>query len=148
MIKFKGRVYSGSHGPIVVGSPELKVRRVGYWDLVGEAEVIGKTGGRNVSIEITLHDAYTQAQLISELNSIDSKVGQNGTLEESGNVTRKLKNCTFAGYEPIPFPGRQDSSMFQDVAMTMRDDNGDRETVNGEGGWLQHVILHFRQLEA
>jgi len=146
MIKFNGRIYSGSHGPIVATSPENHVRRVKYWDLSGEAEVRGLRGGRNISVEILLHDSYSQNQLIAELNTIDSKVGTNGALVETGNVQRTFQNCTFDGYEPIPFGGQSDSSMLQDVAMTLRDDNGNQETVGGAGGWFQNVILHFRQL--
>jgi hypothetical protein len=148
MLKFSGRVISGSHGPAFVGSPEQHVRRVKYWDLVGEAEVVGKPGGRVVTYDILLHDGYTQQSLIDELEILDDTVGDHGTLKETGNVTRTFKFCTFDGYELLPFGGQENTSMLQDVALTLRDDNGTVETQSsGSGGWFQHVRLMFRQLK-
>ena len=149
MLKFNGRVYSGSHGALVVGSPEQHVRRVKYWDLPGEAEIVGRPGGRNITVDLLLHDTYTQDQLVSELSNMDDRIGTNGTLKESGNVSRTYKNCTFDGYEIIPFGGQDSPGMLQDVAGTLRDDDGDLE-LDGQnnGGWFIAVRLMFRQLQA
>lgn len=148
-LKFNGRVISGSHGPLVVGAPEQHVRRVKYWDLPGEAEIVGRPGGRTITVEILLHDSYSQQQLINELGTLDLTVGKHGTLKETGNVSRTFKAVTFDGYTPVPFGGQADSSMLQDVAATLRDDNGVVETQgSGAGGWFQAAVLHFRQLEA
>ncbi len=146
-IQFKTLSLPGSHGPIIVGGPEIHVRRVKFWDLKGEAEIAGRSGGRNIMVTLLLHDAFTQDRLIKKLDTIDTFIDDNGTLEETGNVSRKFKRCTFDGYEPIPFGGQDEPGMLQDVAATLRDDFGARELVGGvEGGWFIHLLLRFRQL--
>ena len=149
MLKFNNRTYSGSHGPLIVGSPENHTRRVKYWDLKGEGEVRGQPGGRTITVDLLMHDTYSQSELIAELGNMDSRIGTNGTLKELGNVTQSFKNCTFEGYEKIPFGNQDGAGPLQDVAGTLRDDNGDVELDGaGNGGWFCMCRLTFRQLEA
>ena len=148
---FKSKAIPGSHGPIIVGSPELHARRVKYWEVQGEGEVIGESGGRSLSVEITLHDQYTgntPAKLFKYLDKLDALVGQHGTLTETPDdnggligVSQDFKNCTFEGREPAALPGQVAPGPLKDVAGTLVDDAGTPDL-----GWFITVILHFRQL--
>ena len=143
-IKFKGSTIPGTHGPLVFRSPDQQVRRMKFWDVKGEGEIFGEAGGRDISIEITIHKKFpTVAKLLDQLEDLDDLVGEHGTLEETGNVQQKFKNCTFDGWEPVPLPGQPNTSPLQDVAGTLR-----TPTNKPDGGWFQNVLLRFRQLEA
>lgn len=149
MLIFKSKIILGSHGPLLVGSPELHARRVKYWDVKGEGEIIGEPGGRPIAVEITLHGSYagdTPDELYDAKKALHKLIGEHGTLTEqpdsgSAGVRADYQNCTFEGYEPSALPGQYAPGPLKDVSGTLYKADGEPD-----GGWFETVILHFRQL--
>lgn len=139
---FNGAQIPGEYGPLMVPSPEIKRRTVRVWQLVGEAEVIGKPAGRTIMVRVLLHDEWEQPEFLQEyLRLMDSWVGTNGTLKAEGEsddddiqpLNHEYKFCTFEGYEMDP----ETPGPLPDVAGTVDDQ---------VGTWFVIVWLRFRQL--
>ena|SRR3990167_9033467 len=141
-LTFKGKLIPGSHGPIQFVSPELQFRRGRYWQVKGTYEVMGRVGGRPLMVDHTLHFGFdTTDKLYLAIRDLDKLLGQNGTLSETGNITKQHDNCTFERYEMIPLEGQPVAGPLQDVAETLFDDEGE-----GDGGWFITLQLYFYQL--
>lgn len=148
MLRFNGRTIPGSTESLIKGSPELSSRRlVRYWDVVGEAEVMGEQGGRQILVTHILHDGFANhSQLKSALVSLERLVGQHGTLTHTGTAQGDpfadvFQNVTFEGFMPIPLAGQEHPTELKDVTGTLFDDSG-----NADNGWFQYMALSFRQL--
>lgn len=143
-LKFKGTSIKGSHGPLVVGGPALKVRRVGYWDVRGEGEIVGRQSGRPISCLIILHDGYTRLdRLLTALAELADLIGEHGRLEETGNLVRTFDNVTFEGYDPIPLEGQDQPGPLKDLGVLTRQAGNKTEPDNG---WFAQYLLRFYQL--
>lgn len=138
-----GDLIPGSHGPIMVGGCEPALRRVRFWQVRGEGEIVGKNGGRSLMVAIILHDNWTSVNdLVTFKRTLNGLVGKNDTLEELGNVTQSFKDCTFEGFEALALPGQDFPGPLPPEGNFLLDANsGARDT-----GWFEQVLLRFRQL--
>lgn len=148
MLKFNGKTIPGSTESLIKGSPELSSRRlVRYWDIVGEAEVIGEQGGRPIVVTHILHDGYeTHTDLKNAMRELERQVGKNGTLTHTGTAQGDpfadvFKDVTLEGFQPIPLQGQEFPTELKDVTGTLFDDDGE-----SDNGWFQYLSLSFRQL--
>ena len=131
MLNFRGDI-PGTHGPFQTDPPRLQVTRTKYFGLVGEEEIVGKRGGRTVDYDILLHSpGFTSAQsLTAFLEYLDTLVGVNDVLVETGTVQRVFVDCTFEGFVPK-------GGMLPDSAGTL-------ETTAGT--WFIPGVLRWHQL--
>jgi hypothetical protein len=146
-ITFKGQAIRGSHGSLIFTSPDPQLKRSRYFDIKGEAEIAGESGGRPITIDHLLHfNCSNLGQLQTLLDKLDKLVGQHGLLrhETGSGASRQLQrfdDCTFEGYEFRALAGQQAPGPLQDVAGTLFDDDG-----NADEGWFAPLTLKFRQL--
>jgi hypothetical protein len=148
-LKFGSFEIPGTHGPLVLPSPELKVRRFQIYRLLGEGEIVGKRGGRTLQIQVLLHDSWEQPEELDEWKLLlEEQIGVNDTLKKEISYTldgrqttaeQRLDFCTFEGYEPDP----ETPGPLPDVAGMLDSDNGQPIY-----GWFQIIWLRFRQLRA
>lgn len=146
-LTFTSQSIRGSHGPLIVGSPEPQLRRVHYFDIVGEAEIAGQSGGRQIFCEHILHGRFASfAALVKALAGLDSLVGVNGRLAHSSGIGTTLQRqnfdeTTFEGYEFRQLAGQTSPGPLRDLSGTLFDDNG-----IADSGWFVGLMLKFRQL--
>lgn len=147
MLKFANQIIPGTTESYVKPSPMLHARRVKYWDVIGEAEIVGLAGGRPILVTHLLHDELaTPAALERALVKLDRLVGRHGVLHHSGEATGQTftiddEFVTFEGSELLPLPGQEHPSAVKDIAGTLTDDSG-----NADNGWCQYLLLRFYQL--
>lgn len=148
MLKFNGKTIPGSTESLIKGSPELSsMRRGRYWDIVGEYEVMGEQGGRQIVVTHILHDGFANhTQLKAAIQALEKLVGQNGTLTHTGTAqgdpfADTFKDVTFEAFQPIPLAGQEFPTELKDISGTLFNDSG-----NADNGWFQYVIMSFRQL--
>lgn len=140
-IKFDNLWLADTHGPLVVGSPEVPIRRVKYWDVVGEGEVVGRPGGRPITCLILVNNGFTTLRKFQEqIGSMESKIGINGTLAETGDLSRKFKFVTFDGFDPVPLGGQEEPGPLLDVGVLTRSSGAP------DNGYFAQYLLRFRQL--
>ncbi len=147
VLKFAGKTIAGTTEAFVYGGSPVQMRRVMYWGVTGEAEVVGRQGGRDILVTHIMHDGYeiyTDLRLaFAELNAL---LGSHGDLSLSTTVhgqqfRESLRFCTLEDIEKIPWPGQDEPQPLRDLAKTLFDANGDADE-----GWFQRVLLRFRQL--
>lgn len=144
MITFDKLKIAEHHGPLIVGAPEVPIRRAKYWDVWGEGEVVGQQGGRNIFVSVLIHGGYTLKQFIKQIESLEGKLGVNGTLEETGDLVRTYKRCTLDTFEPMPLAGQEEPGPLPDCGvLTYTNSNGQQVLDNGYFAGYQ---LRFRQL--
>ena len=137
-LKFTGKSIPGTHGPILVGKPETRIRRVKFSQLKGEGEIVDQPGGRTLTVDVIVHNHYSSHRnLDSALKTLDKLIGENGTLEVTGNTRQTFKFCTLAGKDPIPFGANNGP---------LPDEEGMLEDPPDFGAWFQHFRFTFRQL--
>ncbi|MDQ3288911.1 MAG: hypothetical protein M3Q42_11775 [Pseudomonadota bacterium] len=148
-LKFASKTIPGTTETCVYGSPEFPLRRVTYWDVVGEAEIAGRRGGRALVITHLLHDGFAKpTDLQVALVDLDLLVGKHGsllytaTVHDGDDLDENLKHVTFERYERLPLPGQEAATFLKDFAGTLTDDNG-----VADEGWFCYLALHFRQLK-
>jgi hypothetical protein len=138
-VKFNGIEIKGTHGLASEGPVELFARRTHFYGLQGMSEIIGGRGGRPLSVDIWMHDEYTNlSDLKTVLVALDKRIGEYGTLEiidtpETDDNT-DYQQVTFLGLERLPLGNRNDTGPLKDTAETV------------DGGWFQNGRLHFMQL--
>ena len=130
-ITFRGTSIPGIHGEILTPAPEPLRSEVMTMGLRGATEVRGKTGARDFTLEHTLFDSYsTSSACDTAIVNLESLVNTNGTLVETGLVSRTFANCTLISVRrmrgPIPVTGASSAS--------------------GYSGWMAVLELTFRQL--
>lgn len=123
-----GYSFPGSTGDLKLSMPDLQVVRRQFFGVKGTAELRGSRGGRQILVpEYWFFNSYgTVSSLLTALNTLDSKVGNHGTLTEGGNVSRTFQNVTFDGFEVNEGP-------LQAIGATFT-------------GWYVIGTLHFFQL--
>lgn len=141
-LKFAGKEIPGTTLSVVPDSPELRVRRVAYWDVAGEGEIVGAVGGRTFMVTHILHKRFSKlADFQKAVGNLESLIGEHGKLEEGGLLSRTFDDLTLDSVTPIPLDGQEFSSPLQDVGVL---------TAPGsaviDGGWFQLFALKFRQL--
>lgn len=130
-ITFRGTSIPGIHGEILTPAPEPLRSEVMTMGLRGATEVRGKTGARDFTLEHTLFDSYsTSSACDTAIVNLESLVNTNGSLVETGLVSRTFANCTLISVRrmrgPIPVTGASSAS--------------------GYSGWMAVLELTFRQL--
>lgn len=136
-VRIAGRTIKGTILPFRPPGREHIVARTHYPGLAGESEISLDTAGRDLSVEIILHDSYTREslhqyvdQLLQRSQSEGGYVGIHGTLEvDSPAGVRQYENTTYDGFD------EGDPAMIEDIAGTLG------------GGWICHGLLRFRQLK-
>jgi hypothetical protein len=145
-IKFDGTWFSDTHGPLIVGSPELQVHTGKYWQVRGEAVVIGQPGGRDIGCRMLIHNGYTRLKdFLSKISRLEKKQGKVGTLEETGNLAREFKDVLFLGFAPVPLDGQEEPGPLLDVGLLTRVDSKGNTFV--DNGYFAAYFFHFRQLK-
>jgi hypothetical protein len=142
MIKFDNLWLANTHGPLIVPSPEVQIRQVKYWDVVGEGEIVSRQGGRWISCTIIVHDGFTTlTKFMKQIEKMEAKVGVNGKLEETGDLKRTFKDVTMYPFEPIPLEGQAEPGPLLDVGALTR--------ASGalDNGYFAAYVLRFRQLQ-
>jgi len=129
-LKFRNLTIPGTHQTVTPAPPTLKTRNDLVWGQHGEIQVYGGQGGRPVSVTMVFHNSWTtEKKLEKALFGLLKLTGTNGTLKETGNVTRTFADCTFDGVEELSGP-------LEDIAGTI------------DGGWFIDIRLNFYQLKA
>lgn len=145
-LEFNSKPIPGTTLSITYGAAEPQLRRARFWKAIGEIEVAGETGGRDILVTHILHNSLAKhADLLAEIRKLDGLVLQHGTLRHStgtgsGLQRSEFRNTTFEGYEQQPLGGEQTGPL-KDLAGTLLDDNG-----NADGGWFISLTLKFHQL--
>lgn len=146
-LKIAGQTIPGTTLRFTYGGAAVPTRRMMYWDVIGEAEIVGKRGGREIQVDHVLHNGYSQytdlRQALLELNNL---IGSHGDLALRTTVYGQRfdnvqSHCTFDMYEPIPWPGQDEPQPLKDLAGTLYNENDDADE-----GWFQLVSMRFRQL--
>jgi len=149
VIKFRSKEIPGTHGAAVFPPPELHVVRTYFWSMRGQTEIVGDTGGREVTVDLWLHDGFKKREDIAKkLKALDAMVGAHGVLEvdlgaqpktasgSSASASSKeketLRYCTFGGFDRSSI-GQGPVPVF-DYAGTV------------DGGWFAAGMLRFYQL--
>jgi hypothetical protein len=134
-IEIAGHSIKGTHGVAVAQPRELKVHTAYMWATRGTVQIIGGPASRMLIVDMWVHNKYrSEAALGSALDSFERILGAHGRLTVGGDNRQVFHSCTFEQLEKVPFQGRQDNGPIEDLAGTV------------DGGWVQSVRLHFRQL--
>ena len=144
-LEFASKTIPGTHGPLVYGGPEPRLRRVSYWDIRGEGEIFGQHGGRWISVVLLLHDGWTTLSNFEKARqNLFDLIGRHGTLKETGTLAQTLANVTLESVEPIPLDGQEQPGPIQDVGVLTRLNSSGQEVA--DNGWFAQYHLRFRQL--
>lgn len=130
-ITFRGTSIPGIHGEILTPAPEPLRSEVMTMGLRGATEVRGQTGARDFTFEHTLFNSYSTSSACNDaIVNLEALVNTNGSLVETGNISRTFGNCTLISVRrilgPIPVTGASSAS--------------------GYSGWMAVIELTFRQL--
>jgi hypothetical protein len=132
VITIAGETISGIWEAPRVARPRIQVTRSKFFGVLGESEIHGRGGGREIEIPIYMFDHYASAQAvmdrIAQLEA-QASLGLHGTLTMSGAVPRTYQDVTFEGFEEDPAIG-----ILEDVAGTL------------DGGWFVKGTLYFYDL--
>ena len=132
-ITFRGTSIPGIHGEILTPAPEPLRSEVSTMGLKGATEVRGQTGGRDFTFQHTLFNGYTTSSACdSAIVNLEALQNTNGSLVETGLISRTFRNCTLISVRrtrgPIPVTGAS--------------------SVSGYSGWMATLELTFRQLRS
>ena len=130
-VKFDGLTFAGTHGTAMEGSWTSQSLRRYYFGLYGQTEKRGGRGARELTVDITLHDTYSDFAALHGFlkNKLNRKINKHGTLEvKDDNIQQTFKNVTFDRFDWTQPP--------------LADDAG---TV--DGGWWMSGVLRFTQLD-
>jgi hypothetical protein len=130
-ITFRGTSIPGIHGEILTPAPEPLRSEVQTMGLRGATEVRGQTGARDFTFEHTLFNGYaSSSDCETALVNLEALTNTNGSLVETGLISRTFANCTLMTVRrvrgPIPVTGASSAS--------------------GYSGWMAVIELTFRQL--
>jgi len=130
-IAFRGISIPGIHGDILTTAPEPLRSEVMTMGLRGATEVRGKTGPRDFTLQHTLFDSYSTSSACNDaIVNLEALVNTNGSLVETGPISRPFANCTLISVRrmrgPIPVTGASSAP--------------------GYSGWMAVLELTFRQL--
>lgn len=145
-LEFNSKPIPGTTLSIVYGAAEPQLRRARFWKAIGEIEVAGETGGRDVLVTHILHNSFAKhADLLAEIRKLDGLVLQNGTLNHStgsGSTLQRsdFRNTTFEGYQQQAL-GSEQVGPLKDLAGTLLNADG-----SADGGWFVTLALKFHQL--
>src|SRR5262245_49049366 len=97
MMNIDGNNYYGTHGPLLVPSPEVQIVRAKFWGVNGMSEIRGGRGGRELICHSWVHNEFlTNDALTAYLRTLNNTAGQiNGTLTRTypdGGPPRVFKN--------------------------------------------------------
>ncbi len=139
MIKFNGEDIHGTHESPVFQAPALQTVRSYFAGVQGESEIRLGRKGRPITINIVLHNGYSQPEsLVAQLRNLEQKVGNHGVLQivagQWGGVPQTFKNCTFEGFTKDPSP---DAGPLPDNAGTLD---------GGVPSWWIRGVLVWHQL--
>ena len=100
-ITFRGTSINGTHGEILAKPWDLDAVRTHFQSVIGESEIQGQRGGRMIVIpEMWLHGNYlSSSTAAAAIETINRMIGMNGSLVESGTISRTHRNCTLEGFE-------------------------------------------------
>ena len=147
-LTFKNNRIRGSTTAFNCGSPDIPLRRFNYWDVRGEAEIIGKQSGRSIIVQHLFFGNYQNWSRFEEaLDELDAMIGVNAKLEFTTDVdgdayVRQFKNTTFDKWEPVALAGQSDPGPLKDIAGTLFEEGLDEP----DEGWFLPMTLYFRQL--
>lgn len=80
------------------GAHEVRDVRAKFIGVIGESELRGEPGGRDLQCNMTLRGYATTQALINDFNTINSKINQlTGTLTATGNLAQSYADCSFKG---------------------------------------------------
>lgn len=132
-LTFAGRQFVGTAESPRWTPPEPHVKTTKYWGLVGEGELNGFRGGRDIFVPCVIHGNLSMGALEQLLKQADALVGTVGFLQiknsQAGYFFQR-PNCSFRGFSP-------DQS-----------ENGGLvySATGGIRGWWCRGVMHFRQL--
>ena len=141
-ITFKGKAFKveNTHGSLIATTPQLVTTRTHFPGLRGVSEIVHGLSVRPIHFDAWIHDNFdTARKLYAYVEGLRTLVGEHGHLEETGTVPQEYGFCTFDGFEPLPFPGRENADMIPDIAKTV-------ENVANKTMWIQFGRFHFTQL--
>jgi hypothetical protein len=136
-VRFAGRTIKGTILPFRPGPRELVVARTHYPGLAGVSEIVLSTGDRALTVEIVLHDGWSQDGLNRYIDEILQRgsdqggiVGAHGLLEvDTPRGVRAYPDSTYEGFD------EGDPAGIEDLGGTLG------------GGWICHGFLRFTQLK-
>lgn len=98
-ISLAGLNFYGTVGHIIEGAWEFDVKRTKFFGVIGESEILGGIGSRKITAPYWFYNSFsTGANLADALYDLDSYIGLNGTLTESGTISRSWEKVTFDGF--------------------------------------------------
>eukprot|EP00913_Durusdinium_trenchii_P028459 g26687.t1 len=112
-----------THGDVVPAGPfELSDVRTKFFGVIGESEIRGEPGGRDLTCRMTLRGYASETALIAAFNEIASKANQlTGTLTVTGNLAKTFGNCTFKGVaKSRTIRNAVDDTYLSEIALTWR----------------------------
>lgn len=106
-LAFRSVAIPGTHGELQVSPWGVQVARTQYFGVEGESEITGERTGRDIVVESWWHSSYqSAAALQTAIDNFNKDVPINGTLVESGTISRTFARCTLMGVfvkrGPIP----------------------------------------------
>ena len=147
VLKFNGKTIPGTTEAFVYHGAPVQMRRVTYWDVVGEAEIVGERNGRDVMVTHILHDELENlTDLKREFQNVIDLIGTHGDLlftatAHGSPYVESLRFCTLDDVQKILWPGQEEVQPIKDLSNTLFDENGE-----ADGGWCFRLALKFRQL--
>lgn len=100
-IAFNGLDIPGHCQAPYVAPPEIDVVRTKFPGVNAVSEIFGGRGGRLIIYPVWIFDKKFKnvADVVKFLKSLDDVTGSNGSLVESGTISRTFARCTFEGFD-------------------------------------------------
>jgi len=105
MITIDGFEFKGTHGAAVSAPPQLRVMRKAFSGVDGESEIKGGKTGREVSVDIVVHERLNASQMEAVLGVYEYQIlGRHGTLlvRADTGYDQAFANTTYMGFERDP----------------------------------------------
>lgn len=119
-----GFAIPGLHESPQFGDWDRQEQFLSVFGLVGAVHMPGGVTTLPITWPVVIYANYaTTAQLFAYLHTLQSRIGQQGTLAQTGTVVRTLPHVLFEGFTP------QGGCLF-----------------SAQLGWFQQGVLNFRQL--
>lgn len=103
-LTFAGRTLAGTPEQPKWTAPQAHVRTIKLWGLIGEGELNGFRGGRDIFVPCVIHKNLTSyAALDALLKQADAMVGTVGALlitNTDVGFSFSRPNCSFRGFTP------------------------------------------------
>lgn len=97
-LTFRGSPVLGTCGQLQVGEWDPLLARTVFFGVIGESEIVGGVGGRDIECEVWIHNSWNNsAAVVNAITTLENATNSNGLLVESGPVYREFPNCTFLG---------------------------------------------------